>query len=412
MACLISHVLSLSPDVVGAPVLCFLSVQDMVRLDSAVVTKRYRLPVEDSFARCTVNLGDTVQAMQRRNFWRWCMKRLVIIKKLQFSSLDSEDILVLEKMLQHCVSVDATVHWHCSSAADETGFVTSILNNNTIRRKITSLSWSDNAANDFPPATPHVWSELKCLKRLHMYGAKHTEQALSAILLANNMLQEVTLRHFAIGNSTTVAALCSRSASLLNLSLFMVECRPNLLVAVGNCCCNLRHLSIYILGTAAAKAWVTEAGLLAVAAGCRKLQQLTLSNIPAVSEAVLLAVAAHCPAVEWLCYAGYGTLSDAVLLALAVGCSKLRQLTCHAWAVTSVDTVDAAQSLLSRLETCPIDCTPDASQQWPEQQCCYEKPRTYPYVTCQSSTLQNFATALSDRGKGYRSLVSRTRPWQ
>jgi hypothetical protein len=290
------------------------------------------------------------------------MKRLVIIKKLQFSSLDSEDILVLEKMLQHCVSVDATVHWHCSSAADETGFVTSILNNNTIRKKITSLSWSDNAANDFPPATPHVWSELKCLKRLHMYGAKHTEQALSAILLANNMLQEVTLRHFAIGNSTTVAAaLCSRSASLLNLSLFMVECRPNLLVAVGNCCCNLRHLSIYILGTAAAKAWVTEAGLLAVAAGCRKLQQLTLSNIPAVSEAVLLAVAAHCPAVEWLYTSGYGTLTDAVLLALSDGCSKLRQLTCHAWAVTSVDAVDAAQSLQSHLKTCPIDCTPDAS---------------------------------------------------
>jgi hypothetical protein len=237
----------------------------------------------------------------------------------------------------------------------------SILNNNIIRTKITCISWSDNAVSHLPPATPPVWSELKCLKRLHMYGAKHTEQALSAILLANNMLQEVTLRHFAIGNSNTVAALCSRSTSLLNLSLFMVECRPNLLVAVGNCCCNLRHLSIYILGTAAAKAWVTEAGLLAVAAGCRKLQQLTLSNIPAVSEAVLLAVAAHCPAVEWLCSAGYGTLTDAVLLALAVGCSKLRQLTCHAWAVTSVDAVDAAQSLLSRLETCPIDCTSDAS---------------------------------------------------
>jgi hypothetical protein len=72
----------------------------MVRFDSALATKIFRLPVEEAFARCTVDLGDTGQAMQRRNFWRWCMKRLVIIKKLQFSSLDSEDILVLEKMLQ------------------------------------------------------------------------------------------------------------------------------------------------------------------------------------------------------------------------------------------------------------------------------------------------------------------------
>jgi hypothetical protein len=91
MTCLISHVLSLPPDVIGAQVLCFLKVEDMVRFDSAVVTKRYRLPVEDSFARCTVDLRDNDQANQRRNIWRWCTKRLVNIKKLQFSLLYFED---------------------------------------------------------------------------------------------------------------------------------------------------------------------------------------------------------------------------------------------------------------------------------------------------------------------------------
>jgi hypothetical protein len=103
MTRLISHVLSLAPDVIGAQVLCFLRVEDMVRFDSALATKIYRLSVEEAFARCTVDLGDTGQAMLRRNFWTWCMKRLVIIKNLQFLSLDSEDILVLEKMLQRCV---------------------------------------------------------------------------------------------------------------------------------------------------------------------------------------------------------------------------------------------------------------------------------------------------------------------
>jgi hypothetical protein len=390
-------------------VLCFLSVEDMVRFDSALATKIYRLLVEATFARCTVDLRDNDQANRRRNIWRWCTERLVNIKKLQFSALDSEDIPMLEKMLQHCVSVDGTVHWHYSSAAAENGSMASILNNNIIRTKITCISWSDDATSHLPPATPPVWSKLKCLKRLHMYGAKHTEQALSSILLANNMLQDVTLRHFAIGSSTTVAALCSRSASLLKLSLFFVQCCLDLLVAVGKCCCNLRHLSIYILGKAAAKAWVTEAGLLAVAAGCRKLQQLTLSNIPAVSEAVLLAVAAHCPAMEWLYSAGYGTLTDAVLLALAVGCSKLRQLTCHAWAVTSVDAVDAAQSLLSRLKTCPIDCTPDASPAAVARAA--ELLRNLTHLSLRYLSAEHIAD-LSERWKGYRSLANQARRWR
>jgi hypothetical protein len=358
MTCLISHVLSLPPDVIGAQVLCFLRVEDMVRFDSALATKIYRLPVEEAFARCTVDLGDT-QAMLRRNFWRWCMKRLVIIKKLQFSSLDSEDIPVLEKFLQHCVSVDATVHWHCSSAADEMGFVTSILNNNTIRRKITSLSWSDNAANDFPPATPHVWSELKCLTRLHMSGAERTEQALSQILLTNDMLQCVTLRHFTLLSRTTVDALCSRSASLVSLSLFAVQCHPDLLSAVCRSCCNLRHLSLIAL--VGAERWVTEAGLVAVATGCRKLQLLAVYNVPAVTEAVLLAVAAYCLVIESLYCVECGTITDEVLLALSTKCLKLRRFASSMWAVRSVSAVDAAQLLLSRLVEFTFHCAPEAA---------------------------------------------------
>jgi hypothetical protein len=53
MTCLTSHVLSLPPDVIGAQVLCFLKVEDMVRFDSALATKIYRLPVEEAFALWT-----------------------------------------------------------------------------------------------------------------------------------------------------------------------------------------------------------------------------------------------------------------------------------------------------------------------------------------------------------------------
>jgi hypothetical protein len=54
-------------------------------------------------------------------------------------------------------------------------------------------------------------------------------------------------------------------------------------------------------------------------------------------------------------------LTDGVLLALSVGCPKLRELQCDDWAVTTVDAVDAAQPLLSRLIHFPINRVYEAS---------------------------------------------------
>jgi hypothetical protein len=85
---------------------------------------------------------------------------------------------------------------------------------------------------------------------------------------------------------------------------------------VGRSCCNLRHLSLITL--VGAERWVTEAGLVAVAMGCRKLQLLAVYNVPAVTEAVLLAVAAYCLVIESLYCVECGTIVNEVFEASSI----------------------------------------------------------------------------------------------
>jgi F-box/leucine-rich repeat protein 2/20 len=99
--------------------------------------------------------------------------------------------------------------------------------------------------------------------------------------------------------------------------------------------------------------WTNEQGWVAVAEGCRKLTNLSVWYGSGLTESALLALAAHCPDLADLSlYMCNFTVTDAVLLALAKNCLNLRNVRSDEWAVHSITTVDAAESLLTRLESC------------------------------------------------------------
>jgi hypothetical protein len=137
------------------------------------------------------------------------------------------------------------------------------------------------------------------------------------------------------------------------------------LSTIGKSCINLEKLSIQnsIMSDPELweTTWATEIELLTLAEGCRKLKCITLINLLTATEAVLLAFAAGCPELRELSCSLCSSFTDALLIALAQGCCKLNRLRCTPWAVTSMDAVNRAASLLTRLTTCPIQCAPEAT---------------------------------------------------
>jgi hypothetical protein len=84
---------------------------------------------------------------------------------------------------------------------------------------------------------------------------------------------------------------------------------------------------------------VIEAGLVAVAKGCRKLQNVSMHCPLPIADEVLIAFGEHCATLQSLEFLGsWATLTDSALLSLSVGCPAVRTLSGVAWNVTAIVT--------------------------------------------------------------------------
>jgi hypothetical protein len=355
MESLIAAISSLPAEVVGTHVLSFLLLPSLVRLDSAVTDKRYRAAIERAFASSAVHTAYLTENSPSyvRSLWSWCVRRSVTLEDLFFSVIDEGGLVVLREALRR-VTRDGLVRCGFQIDGDYDDSVLLVLGDVEIKRKVTAMTVLQVAGGDYPDG---VWDELENLTEVCV--TQVSEQALSRLLLGSRALKAVELWRVLVYNVDTVQALCRHAQSLERLYLDDVICHHELALAVGQACGNLREFRIQHIPEN--PLWVTDAGLIAVARGCRRLQSVTMLSVISVTEGVLLAFAAHCPDLERLVFVECAVVTDAVLSALSRGCPGLRELRCGAWAITSMDVVDAAQPLLSRLITCPILCAPEAA---------------------------------------------------
>jgi hypothetical protein len=340
----------------------FLPLASLGRLDAAVAHKGHRLALLEAFLFVTVTLPLVDSYIHcEKQIWRWCVDRAVTVKQLNIANNveSGEELNLLEKVLLR-VPQHELVRYVTNLRTDLEAYTSRVLCNATIRRKITSLTLR---VSDGPEISIWKWGDVLNVKSLTISGEKLAEQALQHVLLGIFALESVFLFAGSLLSSDTVQALVGHGASLVRISLHDTHCHSQLLHMVGQHCHNLKELVVLrAKETSGSSPWADQEGWIAVARGCRKLSSVTVyfwADLAAgLTESALLAFAGHCTELEVFSLAATGTtVTDAVLLALSVGCPKLQTLLCDKWAVRSVDTVDAAQHLLSRMEDCPIVCS-------------------------------------------------------
>jgi hypothetical protein len=279
----------------------------------------------------------------------------VKIRDLKFTAADAKDVDLLQETLDW-VTPSGIVQCSLHLDANARNCCTTLLCNHAVSSRVTRLSvWIGSGYPELSFAT------FTNLTELCMGGEHLSEKTLLSVLSSSPALKDITLYESSLLSLSTVQALCSHARSLVHLTLLYVRCHPELLSFTGHSCCNLQELIVRSNSGLAVEPWATEVGLLAIARGCPKLRDFRASDLPAVTEAVLLAVAAHSPEMAILTFDRCAKLTDGVLLALSTSCPKLRELQCDDWAVITVDAVDAAQPLLSRLIHFPINRVHEAS---------------------------------------------------
>jgi hypothetical protein len=357
MHSLIRVVSSLPAEVVGFHVFSFLAFKAVVRLDSSVSQQRYRGAIEEAFANYSVSVP---QSTHQRSQWGWCVRHVVTVTELSFAAIYTTDIALLQRMLSRVPSA-GFVNWNYDTTTGNHEATLCLLRDSSISNRIASLRIF-STSNDLMISDASLWGNLSNLTVLELMDTPHADKTVSNILRSNSKLKELVLTSSTVLELNTVHAIRNHSATLTTLCLMDMECHPEILDTVGECCHNLKTLQLGAYKSSGLLLqWPTEVGLVAIARGCKQLEIFQVTCAPSVTEKVLLTMAAHCPTLKTLECDGCGKLTDAVLLALSEGCSVLRQLRCHAWAVTSADTVDAAQPLLSRLTACPFHGVSGAS---------------------------------------------------
>jgi Leucine-rich repeat (LRR) protein len=355
MTPLINCLSALPANVAGTHVFAFLSLPSLGRLDAAVGHKEQRRLIMEAFSFVTTAVphphDDAQDVQHEKRIWRWCMARGVTLTEIQIAGVEgSQELNQLQRVLL-LVPQHGVVRYLCDLSVameDSTNF---LLSNDVVRSRITSLSLSMNRAGNIPS---WKWGSVQNVKILSVTGDILSEQALAQLLLGISALERVELCEISLLSSDTVQALCGHGATLSHMQLQNANCHAEVLGWIGQHCRNLKELSVMSNNPETKyPLWTNEQGWVAVAQGCRKLTHISVWYGAGLTESALLALAAHCPDLADLSlYTCNFTVTDTVLLAVTKGCPNLRNVRSDEWAVQSITTVDAAESLLTRLESC------------------------------------------------------------
>jgi hypothetical protein len=115
--------LSFPAEVLGLRVFAFLHLVALVRIDSAVLERRYRANLEEAYAYYTsVNLATDYYTTCLMDSWQWCLYRKVTILALRVSRVFQEEIQLFTELLRELPD-GGSLRWDCAAdnlSTDET----------------------------------------------------------------------------------------------------------------------------------------------------------------------------------------------------------------------------------------------------------------------------------------------------
>lgn len=329
---------------VGTSIMPMLCLRDLVLLDSAVLSHLPRRTLHEAFSHALpVNLarsGVDSRACRTSSAWDWCSKRNLLFTGVEIS------VLSLEKLERYTPvegeSLEILFRNDVSAIAEAKG-----LNN-----KITSIILNDVVDIDRAVSSFSRMGNVRRFTEKIIFTRKaDVIQFMSALPKLEELVLSINL------SGAVVDAIGALGSSLRSLSICANRLSESRCERLSHTCTNLTKLTltarmdqIPCFGPLGGK--LTDRGLWLLAEGCRRLQEVSFEDYHSMLQPgdYLLPFATHCSLLRNFKGDRFTLLSDAALTALAGNCAHMGRLNAI-WAVTAVDTVHAAASLLGRLRS-------------------------------------------------------------
>jgi hypothetical protein len=317
--------LSFPAEVLGLRVFAFLHLVALVRIDSAVLERRYRTNLEKAYAYYTsVNLASDYYTTCLTDSWQWCLHRRVTIVALRVSRVFQEEAKLFPDLLRELPD-RGSLWWDCAADNLSTDETYSIMQHGGHLVKIRGL-YLHGKTSDTSMAS--VCRDMSNLRELELWSMTMPDKCLCDVLSACVRLEKVRIMWPGWETMNTTRALYVHACSLTKLRLSCAPFAVAQLDTIGLRCHNLTRLTMVVgsLGEVRDSSRI-EGALVSVARGCSKLIEfLYFDTCFCVRDAVLLACAEHCVQLEILCFADQYTISDGAVEKLLHGCPELHTL--------------------------------------------------------------------------------------
>jgi hypothetical protein len=333
--------------VVGANVFPLLSGCDVARLDSAHQSHRSRQALKKVYDKCApvslqLNAKDGFELEYAA--WEWFWKRSMPL----IPSPNQRSFNEVAKMIGNENLVHGDIHLASCGEVDSVA-TDRVLGIPALVQKVTQLSVSIQSAQDVIVQNLQLFTSLSSLS-VKTRGAA-TEEVVLALLRGAAPLKDLTLNAVVRVTDTVLEALTRHAPTMesarhnpeastsLNLYNFYAQCK------------NLHTLSLYggfDLETCMSIP-IPAGSVTAIATGCPRLRTVWLGHLEPGCDA-LSVFASHCCELQSLDGMRCLRLTDAGLTALTNNCPHFSKLQSTFWEVTGGSVVQAAQSLLSRLQ--------------------------------------------------------------
>lgn len=348
----IDFVALLPANLLGVHILSLLSLGDLFRFECAVPTE-WCETLPTAYRYTTIGIDPTIRGACQRNTWEWCVKRDVYVRGLRFGDETEELEPKLLKQILNRVQRDMPVEW--SHMVDHENFrnteeIYDVIGGEGVVDRISRLSLR-SVTNRYDAQILQAVRKMKRLSDITTIGTGICEQFLSDVLLACPPLVSLSTCQ----PRTLLPALPIQGKSLVSLRLREGPVSFELLLRIGQHCCNLQRLLIQVSHDANVED--TEVGLACIAAGCPPLCSIQCQYPHNLGTRILGTFAQRCPELATLSFAvGCATLTDDALLALHRGCPKLKAVDHVVWDVTSFHILTVTRPLLERLSVFGARC--------------------------------------------------------
>ena len=293
------YLIAIPDDVFKQDLLQYLTIYDIISLDTACTSHIYRKELMNKLAEVTL-VGD-IDHESSIELLEWLQKKKIYLQNL---------------------TIDQVISHTCRRTRNKRKIMMDI---STLMKFCTGLTLRDENIQDDDIELLSSSAYFSHLKSVSIIGCRLiTDKSIYLILTKCLQLQSFHIYHCDCIKSDTILSKCSDYPALTSLSL------------VNHCYCSLTPSSITALlqhctGLTALNLTqnyhMNDSCIIPISCYCTQLKTLLIRDCRRVTDASITAVAQHCPWLQYVDLSGCDNLSGVSVMSLGQYCKRLTSLT-------------------------------------------------------------------------------------